>query len=209
MQHGRGTPGIFFKFDIDPIEMTIFQRTTTFTQFMMRLCGVIGGVWVCAGWAFKVTSKAATYVAGKGDDGEIVKQSEMKKSATQRWAGGELRNRANNWSIDGGSPYNSTFSPYATSPQVGFQSPVNGNGYFSPAAQSPNVSSPHAAQPPPINGASPITVRAPMMRPVVSAPVNGSPVAESSPVASTYTNGSAQPPRAMSGLNPAASKRLE
>ena len=31
-EHGQATPGIFFKFDIDPMQLTVLQRTTTFTQ---------------------------------------------------------------------------------------------------------------------------------------------------------------------------------
>jgi endoplasmic reticulum-Golgi intermediate compartment protein 2 len=36
LDHNRGTPGIFFKFDLDPMSITIYQRTTTFIQFMIR-----------------------------------------------------------------------------------------------------------------------------------------------------------------------------
>ncbi|KZP00451.1 DUF1692-domain-containing protein [Calocera viscosa TUFC12733] len=57
IQHGRGTPGIFFKFDLEPLSLIVEQRTTTFIQFLIRLVGVVGGVWVCAGWAVKVGSK--------------------------------------------------------------------------------------------------------------------------------------------------------
>lgn len=34
--HGRGTPGIFFKFELDPLNIAIHQRTTTFGQFFIR-----------------------------------------------------------------------------------------------------------------------------------------------------------------------------
>lgn len=36
LQHGQGTPGIFFKFDLDPMSITIHQKTTTFIQLMIR-----------------------------------------------------------------------------------------------------------------------------------------------------------------------------
>ncbi len=123
LQHGRGTPGIFIKFDIDPMEMSVYQRTTTFTQLLLRLCGVVGGVWVCAQWAVKVSAKAVTVVAGKDDDDDqIVSESSLKKKASKRWAGGEIRARtASNpaWSIDGGSPYSAPYSPYPGSPYPG------------------------------------------------------------------------------------------
>ena len=36
LEHHRGTPGIFFKFDLEPIHMTIHQRTTTLAAFLLR-----------------------------------------------------------------------------------------------------------------------------------------------------------------------------
>lgn len=62
-EHGRGVPGscsfvrakvrmltiqscigIFFKYDIEPMHLTIRERTTTFLNFLVRLAGIIGGV---------------------------------------------------------------------------------------------------------------------------------------------------------------------
>jgi endoplasmic reticulum-Golgi intermediate compartment protein 2 len=34
--HGQGTPGIFFKFELDPLHIAIHQRTTTFSQLFIR-----------------------------------------------------------------------------------------------------------------------------------------------------------------------------
>jgi len=42
---------------MEPLTMTIRERTTSFVQFVVRLAGVLGGVWVCTSWAFRVTSK--------------------------------------------------------------------------------------------------------------------------------------------------------
>jgi hypothetical protein len=36
LDHGRGTPGIFFKFDMDPMSITIHQRTTSFLELIIR-----------------------------------------------------------------------------------------------------------------------------------------------------------------------------
>ena len=36
LDHHRGTPGIFFKFDLEPLKLTIHQRTTSFVQLMIR-----------------------------------------------------------------------------------------------------------------------------------------------------------------------------
>jgi hypothetical protein len=34
--HNQGTPGIFFKFDIDPLEITVHQKTMGFVEFVVR-----------------------------------------------------------------------------------------------------------------------------------------------------------------------------
>lgn len=36
--------GIFFKYDIEPMSLTIRERTTSLIQFLVRLAGIIGGV---------------------------------------------------------------------------------------------------------------------------------------------------------------------
>jgi hypothetical protein len=36
MQDNEGVPGIFFKFDLDPMVITIHQRTPSLVQFMIR-----------------------------------------------------------------------------------------------------------------------------------------------------------------------------
>lgn len=36
VEHNKGAPGIFFKFDLEPLALTIHQRTTTFLQLIIR-----------------------------------------------------------------------------------------------------------------------------------------------------------------------------
>lgn len=43
-EHGHGIPGIFFKYDLEGMHLTIRERTTSFYQFLIRLVGVIGGL---------------------------------------------------------------------------------------------------------------------------------------------------------------------
>ncbi|CAO1631993.1 unnamed protein product [Sympodiomycopsis kandeliae] len=73
IQHGMGVPGIFFKFELEPLSLTMRQRTATLTGFLIRLAGIIGGVWVCAGYTLRVGDKAAktamkVYKGGNDDD---------------------------------------------------------------------------------------------------------------------------------------------
>lgn len=36
LEHGKSAPGIFFKFDLDPMRLSIHQRTSTFVQLLIR-----------------------------------------------------------------------------------------------------------------------------------------------------------------------------
>jgi hypothetical protein len=51
-------PGIFFKFDLDPLALTIRERTTTLYQFLIRLAGVVGGVWTVASFGLRTLMRA-------------------------------------------------------------------------------------------------------------------------------------------------------
>jgi len=55
-EHGRGVPGIFFKYDLEPIALTIRERTTTLLQFLVRLAGIVGGIVVCSDFGFRTAS---------------------------------------------------------------------------------------------------------------------------------------------------------
>ncbi|KAK9355659.1 endoplasmic reticulum vesicle transporter-domain-containing protein [Lipomyces doorenjongii] len=45
-------PGIFFKYDIEPIGLTIAERRVPFWQFLVRLVNVVGGIVICTGWLY-------------------------------------------------------------------------------------------------------------------------------------------------------------
>lgn len=64
-QHGKGVPGIFFKFDIEALNMTIEQRTISLYHFLIRLAGVIGGVWTTASFGLRVFARAEREVKTK------------------------------------------------------------------------------------------------------------------------------------------------
>ncbi|KAF8224086.1 DUF1692-domain-containing protein [Tricholoma matsutake] len=93
-QH-RGTPGIFFKFELDPLSITIHQRTTTFTQLLIRCVGVLGGVFVCMGYAIRITTRAVEVVSGADQAPGIVaaEASGVKVGLRSKWGGTSLRSR--------------------------------------------------------------------------------------------------------------------
>jgi hypothetical protein len=157
--HGRGTPGIFFKYDIDPVALEIHQRTTSWTQFLVRIVGVIGGVWVCFGWGIKVASKVSQKagITTSDEDEPIAEVNGL--SSKKRWRGSELgglRRRAGDdtgsgWSSPMVSGYGSSFSnqgtpasPYASfSAQGAPPSPYYGSTHLGP----PSARSSHGGFP--------------------------------------------------------------
>lgn len=220
IEHGRGAPGIFLKYDIDPMEMTVWQRTTSLPEFLLRLCGVIGGVWVCTGWAVKIGARAASVagVAGEDDDGAIVNVLEtaaLRKKASQRLGpGGDLRPRSGNgWTIDGGAPTATGYSPYAASPTTGYgpgaysgaSTPVRTNSYSYPATSPPNVSAPTTpiGGPPPQGSyaTTPYTNGRPQPGRHVSTGSQNEPFSSPSPMAG---DSSPYAPSPSSGLSPYA-----
>lgn len=52
IEHVRGShgvPGIFFKYDLHPICVNVLEKHREFSQFLVRLCGIIGGVFATSG----------------------------------------------------------------------------------------------------------------------------------------------------------------
>ncbi|KAI0750199.1 endoplasmic reticulum vesicle transporter-domain-containing protein [Daedaleopsis nitida] len=147
LDHHRGTPGIFFKFDMEPVKLTIHQRTTSFIQLAIRCVGVIGGVFVCMGYAVKLTTHAYDTVTGADKGAGIVAAESTSISANlrKRFGPGDLRLRAagkervvrqgNGWAVEGGSPYGS----YAGTPMsASFGSPLPSASPFSPGFPPPS-----------------------------------------------------------------------
>lgn len=46
----HGVPGIYFKYDIDPIKVSIVEQGISFVQFLLRLCSIVGGVFAISGF---------------------------------------------------------------------------------------------------------------------------------------------------------------
>ncbi len=153
VSHESGTPGIFFKFDLDPLALTIHQRTTSFLHLLIRCVGVLGGVFVCMGYAIRVTNRAVEVVSGSADgSGGIVaaESSGVRVGLRAKWGGGELRSRVgksaipqgSGWTVDGG-PLSASYASYTGTPVSGGFSPALGGGMpsHSPYLASPNTAS--------------------------------------------------------------------
>lgn len=45
----HGMPGIFFKYDMSALKVTVKQERDNFLTFLARLCATVGGIYVCSG----------------------------------------------------------------------------------------------------------------------------------------------------------------
>ncbi|OLL23031.1 ER-derived vesicles protein 41 [Neolecta irregularis DAH-3] len=48
-----GIPGIFFKYDIEPLSLTVTANRISFFPFLIRLTSIIGGLLVCTEWVVR------------------------------------------------------------------------------------------------------------------------------------------------------------
>jgi len=197
LEHGIGTPGIFFKFDLDPLSLEVEEKTTTPIQFLIRVVGVVGGVWCCMGWAVKISFRAYEAVTGTSEGDEPIVAIES-TGVKRRWGGGELKKRVvqqgNGWVVTGESDWGantpvtaaSAYSAaYASSPGFASSFPLppsapptaSVGGYFpgSPRSASQGSFQQHQRQ---YSGASNFPPPSPM-----------SPPSGSSPQPQTGTNG--------------------
>ena len=62
VDHGQGVPGIFVKYDMEPLTMVVRERATSLLHFLVRLASIVGGVWTCSGYAFRVTNRVGNVV---------------------------------------------------------------------------------------------------------------------------------------------------
>ncbi|ESO96332.1 hypothetical protein LOTGIDRAFT_60177, partial [Lottia gigantea] len=45
----HGVPGIFVKYDLNPIKIEVREERQPFWQFLVRMCGIVGGVFAVSG----------------------------------------------------------------------------------------------------------------------------------------------------------------
>ncbi|KZT65910.1 DUF1692-domain-containing protein [Daedalea quercina L-15889] len=143
----HGTPGIFFKFDLEPLALQIHQRTTTLIQLIIRCVGVIGGIFVCMGYAVRITDRAVEAVSGVDKSQGIVaaEASGVGVGIRKRLGSTDLRLRGNRQSwADGGSAYSSyagtPVSGAFPSPQLaGYPSSPYAGGIASPLPTAPPI----------------------------------------------------------------------
>jgi hypothetical protein len=56
----RAVPGIFFKYDIEPMLLTVEESRDSFLKFIVKVVNVVSGVLVAGHWGFTLTEWAVT-----------------------------------------------------------------------------------------------------------------------------------------------------
>lgn len=60
-----GIPGIFFKFDIEPVSLSITDSRTPLLSFIVRMVNIVGGVMVSGGWIYGLWDTLVGGVMGR------------------------------------------------------------------------------------------------------------------------------------------------
>jgi hypothetical protein len=55
----RSVPGIFFKYDIEPLLLTVEESRDSFLRFVVKIVNVFSGVLVAGHWGFTLTEWAS------------------------------------------------------------------------------------------------------------------------------------------------------
>lgn len=61
----QGVPGIYFRYEFEPIKLTIREKRIPFFQFVARLGTICGGLLVAAGYLFKLYEKLLVLLFGR------------------------------------------------------------------------------------------------------------------------------------------------
>lgn len=66
----RNIPGIFFKFDIEPILLTIAEERGGLLKLLVRIVNVVSGVLVGGGWCYQLMGWGREVVGRRGRRGD-------------------------------------------------------------------------------------------------------------------------------------------
>lgn len=61
----KGVPGIFIRYDFDPLQLVVEDQRMSFVTFLVRLATIYGGIIVCAQWLNRTLDKLLLLVLGK------------------------------------------------------------------------------------------------------------------------------------------------
>ncbi|XP_050311600.1 endoplasmic reticulum-Golgi intermediate compartment protein 2 [Anthonomus grandis grandis] len=75
-QGSHGMPGIYFKYDMSALRVTVIQERDNLGMFLAKLCSVVGGVYVCSGILNSVVQLIVNFItcnwtSKKPADGQV------------------------------------------------------------------------------------------------------------------------------------------
>jgi hypothetical protein len=74
--HPQNFPGLFFKYEIEPISIRITASRRGVIQFITRMCGIVGGTYVTVGALLSFFRKIANVVKSTTSYSPVSKESE-------------------------------------------------------------------------------------------------------------------------------------
>lgn len=78
----RSIPGIFFKYDIEPMLLTVDESRESFLRFVVKVVNVLSGVLVTGHWCFTLTEWAGEVLGRRRrrvNDGGVLNGSSKEK----------------------------------------------------------------------------------------------------------------------------------
>eukprot|EP00053_Salpingoeca_punica_P009234 m.82674 g.82674 ORF g.82674 m.82674 type:complete len:357 (+) comp14929_c0_seq2:104-1174(+) len=63
----QGVPGIFVKYDFEAVSVGVREQRRSFAQFLVRMCGIVGGIFVTSGLLHSVISAALAHFTSNKD----------------------------------------------------------------------------------------------------------------------------------------------
>lgn len=64
-QGSHGVPGVFFKYEMSPMVVEIVEKRKPLLQFLIRLIGIIGGIFATSGWLHVMIGLVSEFFAGR------------------------------------------------------------------------------------------------------------------------------------------------
>lgn len=73
----QAVPGIFFKFDIEPILLTIMEEREGLLRLVVRMVNAVSGVLVAGGWVYQLAGWGREVLGGRrkrggGENGALL-----------------------------------------------------------------------------------------------------------------------------------------
>jgi hypothetical protein len=62
-----GVPGIYFKYDFEAVSVGVREQRRSFAQFLIRMCGIVGGIFVTSGILHNLVTAGVEHISSNGE----------------------------------------------------------------------------------------------------------------------------------------------